>query len=508
MQLLYNSSTLIVAALCVAAVLPRANGHGMMCEPRQRGAYRSQKCGYDMDFPKDPVTDYCAHCLNGGTVATVSAHLPPFGWRVYEPTKDFEGSGDRAGLCGDAKGHNAHMIGGDFMPLRYNSVPMVSHYKTGGVVDFVAEIDTNHNGYFDFFLCDLDACGASDINGNCFKNGHCYKLQRVPHPDCEDTSRDTTYECGPIDEDYPGRWYLPCRNTGHVGVHIVGGPSGTMRYQLPKGVSCKHCVIQWYWATANSCAPRGLLAYMKRKNDPFGSTCESDGGGLGTYRRGMSECGGDKVPEEFWSCADVQITADGQEAGPVKAVALNRGGDGSSGSEDGGSGSSGSMGGSGSGASPTPAVATDEEEVKEDPEGVLDEAQEELEKGINETASESSEKRREEKRNAEEGHCLLEGSVCDGGVACCDVQMVCVFVSSRSLFACRFWWSLWDEAEHRQKELDRRSHAAADGSNAVNNHPVTPDPTPSPSPSPAVSPTPDAMGVEPRASPEPSRTGE
>lgn len=394
----------------------------MMCTPRQRGAYISQKCGYNLASPKNPITDFCAHCLNGGTVATVGAHLPSRGWSLYEPTKNFDLSATRAGLCGDPIGRFDHMIGGDFVPLSYRTVPIVEHYKTGSEIDFVAEIDTNHNGYFEFFLCDLDSCKSSDIDRKCFRNGHCYKLLRVRHSDCEDPSKNTHYECGPIDSEYPGRWYLPCRNTGHVGVHIVGGPSGTMRYKLPDGVSCKHCVIQWYWATANSCAPQGLLQYMKRNNNPFGTTCESDGGGRGTFRAGMEECGGLRIPEEFWSCADVQITPNGRSAGAVRAVPLpgNKVSDGSS---------------------------MDGTDARKDPDGTYDNANDKLKEDIEKKAKESYRERKRQKRAEEKGLCVGEGSGCDGSVRCCDPEMVCVHRIQKSHFGCYFWWSLWKEAE-------------------------------------------------------------
>lgn len=408
----------------VLTLLTQVAGHGMMCTPRQRGAYRSVKCGFDLPIPKDPVIDHCAHCLNGGTVAAVQAHLPKDGWKVYEPTKDFDGTAKRAGLCGDAVGHSYHMIGGDFVPLRYGTVPIVQHWKTGGQVDFLAEIDTNHNGYFEYFLCDLDACKAHDISGNCFRKGHCYKLLRVPHPDCEDPSRNTHYECGPIDTSYPGRWYLPCRNTAGVGVHIVGGPSGTMRYQLPKGVQCKHCVLQWYWATANSCAPRGLLDYMKRNNDPFGRSCESDGGGRGTYRRGMSTCGGRQVPEEFWSCADVQITPNGKTAGPVKAVS----------------------------SIPQDEAGEENSDVEKNPKKAFNKAKNEMKESIDEEAKETPKDRAKEKRKARKGKCELLGSTCDGALPCCDVAQVCVFSARRVGFSCQFWWSLYEEVEWREKQ--------------------------------------------------------
>ncbi|CAN8073403.1 unnamed protein product [Agarophyton chilense] len=392
----------------------------MMCTPRQRGAYHSVKCGTNLEFD-NTVTDHCAHCLNGGTVATVKAHLPPTGWSVYEPTKDFFSTANRAGLCGDPKGRVDHMIGGDFMP--YSNVPVVAHWKRGGQVDFAAEIDTNHNGYFEFFVCSLDACGKPDIDASCFVNKNCVKLNRVPHPSCESPSTATIHDCGPIDAAYPGRWYLPCRNTGHVGVHIVGGNSGTMRYQLPADLECKHCVVQWYWATANSCAPRGFKEYIVNYEFPFGTTCESDGGGRGTYRADMSECGGSSLPEEFWSCADVQITADGASAGAVQALA-----------------------------NPVPdpsAIADHENKVRENPNEVLMMATQGLEKDITMAANEDSGKRKHEELLAATGDCVAEDEPCDGGKDCCDLQQFCVKTNKASGFTCRFWWSLWEDSEAR-----------------------------------------------------------
>lgn len=394
-----------------------------MCDPRQRGAYHSQKCGSDLPWPANPVTDHCAHCLNGGTVATVQAHLPASGWDVFDPINDFAGTGRRAGLCGDAAGHDEHMLGGDFMPPSYGNVPIVRNWKKGANIDFLAEIDTNHNGYFQFFLCDLDACGTDDIEDKCFLRGHCVELKRVPHPDCQTPSSNTHYECGPIDTVYPGRWYLPCRNTGHVGVHLVGGPSGTMRYALPEKVTCSHCVLQWYWATANSCAPRGLLDYMERLGNPFGTTCESDGGGRGTFRDGMTECGGDMVPEEFWSCADVQITADGKAAGKLKRIPDTR---------------------------PPPKDNDVERGAKNDPQGTLDKANDEVKRGIDMATSESSGDRKRKERSSAKGDCLLLDMPCDATIPCCDVQQVCVFLTKAPGFRCTYWWSLWHEVEARE----------------------------------------------------------
>lgn len=378
-----------------------ARGHGLMCAPRQRGAYHSDKCDSNLSEPTNPVIDYCAHCLNGGTVGVVKQNLPPGGWKNYEPTKDFAGTAGRAGLCGDARGGNAHMIGGSFMP--YDSVPIVEKYQSGGIADFTVEIDTNHNGYFDFYLCNLDACGKSDIAEECFTGGHCYQLQRVKHSDCEDPNVNTIYDCGPVDTAYPGRWYVPCRKSGHVGVHIVGGKSGTMRYKLPDGVECNHCVVQWYWGTANSCAPRGFLDFFTNYKNPFGTACDSDGGGLGAHRPGMTECSGSLVPEEFWSCADVQITAKGTNAGPAVGSVENN-----------------------------PHAPTSGDLVMESPEFFIDAPLEE--------------------DTVVEGGCLSEHAPCDRSARCCNTEQVCVYTQAASGFTCRFWWSLWQDVEARPTE--------------------------------------------------------
>ena len=285
-----------------------------MCVPRQRGAYKSRRCGDLPDLDKvmneagssadQVVIDFCPHCLNGGSSGNVKQNLGSEGWKVHDPINDFDGSATRAGICGDPVGNDDHMIGGTF--VNYEKAPIVATWKEGSAVDFSVGIDTNHNGYFEFFLCNLDKCGASDIDGKCFKNGHCVKLNRIPNSDCENPNVDTHQECGPIDDAYPGRFYVPCRKTDPAGIHIVGGGRGTMRYQLPSGFKCDHCVVQWYWSSANSCAPRGFLQYFVNYNKPFGETCPSDGG-IGAHNPNVSECGGDRVPEEFWSCSDVRI---------------------------------------------------------------------------------------------------------------------------------------------------------------------------------------------------------
>lgn len=86
-----------------------------------------------------------------------------------------------------------------------------------------------------------------------------------------------------------------------------------MRYMLPAGVTCAHCVLQWWWVTANSCNPPG---YRDRTWPTTFAQCSGDGPGAGWWGPSLRDCG-DAYPEEFWNCADVSIVS----AGPTPPTA-------------------------------------------------------------------------------------------------------------------------------------------------------------------------------------------
>lgn len=240
----------------------------------------------------------CPHCANGGGKGGVMKAANGK-WFPYEPTNPKLAFRRDHGMCGDAISAPTprnHEFGGKW---GYPKSPIVAHYKTGQTVEFVVDVTTNHNGWFDFFICDVTKCGG-DINEKCFKNGHCHTLMREKTAVCESQK---SMECAPVDEKYPGRWYLPCRKKGFE--HFMGGPY--MRYKLPKGFSSKHAVIQFYWVTANSCNPPGHLDYFKRYPMKAWGNCIGDGGALGGRNTMLAECGPGGFPEEFWGCADVSV---------------------------------------------------------------------------------------------------------------------------------------------------------------------------------------------------------
>eukprot|EP00172_Hildenbrandia_rubra_P002419 Plantae.Rhodophyta-Hildenbrandia_rubra.ctg3259.p1 GENE.Plantae.Rhodophyta-Hildenbrandia_rubra.ctg3259~~Plantae.Rhodophyta-Hildenbrandia_rubra.ctg3259.p1 ORF type:complete len:490 (-),score=65.65 Plantae.Rhodophyta-Hildenbrandia_rubra.ctg3259:1546-2952(-) len=296
------TTTITLCLLFVAPHFTHVQSHGAVTIPRQRGALNPPP---DLDveiLDKDAETNFCSHCNNGGGKGAV---LEASGgdWKLYEPLdKDFKFA---AGLCGDPlKGPEDHKKGGKF----YNDGKVVEMYEAGATIDLEIAINAHHNGYMEMFVCDLDACETDDIEQECFKGGHCQKLLRAPNDLCDDGDNEG---CGPIDSVYPGRWYLPCRSGEKW--QFFGGVKGTMRFKLPEGLTCKKCVLQWYWATGNSCNPRGMEPYFTGEDKPNWGSCSGDGGSIGGVSLGLGECGGGSSPEEFWGCSDISITSTSEQ---------------------------------------------------------------------------------------------------------------------------------------------------------------------------------------------------
>lgn len=291
-------ATLIALAALFAGT---SRGHGLMTDPRPRGALKTQR-GVEpkvMD-PAAPI-DYCPHCQNAGGTGTVKKAGP---WSKYDPMKTSRGG---FGLCGDPVGGNDHMKKGKF--ANPDSMPYVRKYKPGSVANFEFDATTNHNGYLEFYLCDVSKMAGEDISYDGFAE-HCHYLERSPNDSCE-SGKDK--ECGPIDPKWPGRWVLPCRNAGgDQGDQILGGSNGKMAYKIPD-VEIEMGVVQMYWLTQNSCNdPDG---FMENYNYPKAwAGCPGDGGSVGG-KPSHEKCGAGGFPEEFWNCADVQVTS-GAGAGP------------------------------------------------------------------------------------------------------------------------------------------------------------------------------------------------
>ncbi|CAN8062580.1 unnamed protein product [Agarophyton chilense] len=218
----------------------------------------------------------------------------PRGWTPYNPyNPSFNW---RAGVCGDSlHGPQHHLRGGQF----YHGARITASYTEGSVLGVGMSIVTHHNGYVEMHVCDVAKCGG-EISRQCFLKGACVQLKRAYHPECQSGK---SPHCGPIDRRYPGRWYLPCRS----GARWDDYRPYYATFRLPKHFNCKHCVLQWYWVTGNTCNPPGVLDYFDGQDRPNWGTCPGQGSARGGVSRNKPPCGGYHFPEEYIQCADIKI---------------------------------------------------------------------------------------------------------------------------------------------------------------------------------------------------------
>lgn len=305
-----NSRVLFLTFLVtLAAVFPnRTDGHGIMNFPNPRGALRTFKFvprGVDETAPLDTLMHFPAGRKGSPGAGAISqrAEMRGKGWTAFDPyKKDFVW---KSGICGDLKGpRQHHMRGGQF----YYGGKIVKTYKQGGILEVGLTIVNHHNGFIEMHVCNADKCGG-EISERCYKDGHCRQLLRAKNAVCDSGKSKL---CGPIDRNYPGRWYLPCSRS----LPDFYEPR-TIKYRLPADFTCKHCVLNWFWTTATNCNPPGLIDYFDGPDGPDWGNCPGQNHARGGFTRVPRVCGGvEKFAEEYHMCADISIDARGT-AGPA-----------------------------------------------------------------------------------------------------------------------------------------------------------------------------------------------
>lgn len=302
------------------SLIPLVTAHGLLNKPRPRGCLSSRhpfipgKMKPDR-FPNAPI-DRRAHFPAGSKTLELSSGRKSQeraykgkNWSPFKPLdKKFKW---RASVCGDAlKGpfSNHHIRSGKF----YHDGKISEEWVEGSVIDVSISITAHHNGFVELHICDVTNCGG-EISQKCFRNGHCKQLERAGNPRCDNSTK-----CGAIDSQNKGRWYLPCENAGddvvkknrkgHVSKFMTYGGTDeeTMKYKLPHGLTCEHCVLQWFWTSANICNPDGVTQYFTSGDRPKSwGDCPGQGGAKGGWSRNQ-QCGV-VFPEEYLMCADVKI---------------------------------------------------------------------------------------------------------------------------------------------------------------------------------------------------------
>lgn len=150
-------------------------------------------------------------------------------------------NGGKCSICGEAW-HTAKKYekGGEL----YRGI-IVRSYNVGEVITVDVDLTVNHKGYFQFKLCKIDGTGA-----------------------------DATLEClnKNVLKDTAGRDRIP------IDASVLG--RNKYQLQLPAGLECKNCVLQWMYNAGNSWG-----------TDPITG---ASGIGLGPQ-------------EQFYACADISI---------------------------------------------------------------------------------------------------------------------------------------------------------------------------------------------------------
>lgn len=295
---------IIVCSVVISSVILIIDAHGVMNRPNQRGALRTGKFiqhGIDENAPFDYHMHFPAgekRAKPGSGRRSQERAAGKIGWKPFTPlSPTFHW---RAGVCGDLKGERHHMRGGKY----YYNGKIVAKYTQGSVIDVELTIIAHHNGFIELHICDVSKC-QGEISEECFRKGHCRQLQRAWNPECESGN---SYKCGPIDRQNPGRWYLPCSK---LPVNQRGRweyyQGRAILYKLPEDLVCSHCVIQWFWSTANVCNPPGVIDYFDGPDAPNWGICKGQGAAVGGVARLQRNCSKDRFPEEYLQCADVQI---------------------------------------------------------------------------------------------------------------------------------------------------------------------------------------------------------
>lgn len=178
--------TLWCCLLLTAVSWDAASGHGRLIEPPSRAsAWR---------FSFDTPHNYNDHELYCGGFA-----------------RQWNKNGGKCGICGDAwdaPPPRPHELGG-----RFGKGVIVRRYPPKATITIKVELTANHNGYFEFRVCD--------------------------------EPKGTTQEC--LDKNV-----LTIDGSTTKFYPRDGNKVYEMKYQLPDDFECAHCVLQWRYIAGNN----------------------------------------------------------------------------------------------------------------------------------------------------------------------------------------------------------------------------------------------------------------
>ena len=208
------------------SLLSVVNGHGSVTIPSARNVLSN--------------SNDCPDCLNAGGVSV-----------MYNGVR----SKAKYGVCGDPwNAKKDHEAGGKFARGKITRT-----YKSGSAITLKLSFSANHQGRMSFRICDLPDKRLSSSGERSLTTQRCFDRNVL-------------------------------RRTDKKGVYsyLRGNEEKiAVKYQLPKGLKCNHCVLQWHWETGNSCCPGNT---QRKYCGP-----------------GVSKCFMYMVPEEWFNCSDIKI---------------------------------------------------------------------------------------------------------------------------------------------------------------------------------------------------------
>lgn len=291
----------------LACILVTVQGHGYLAEPPSRNLVRNWQ-----------RLDNCPTC-----------HAGKFNWkknpRYLDPNFNQ--------FCGD-DGNLA------------NSVGVQRTYKAGEIAEFAVGIKVNHQGHYEFRICDRPVTGADKANPPaaqaCFNKNLLLRATekeiRAAYPNFAPCQiNDPRIDCQPFDERHPERIYIPpvssLTKQGDRGAWKNKEPGKrfqemsevhVMHFKIPTGLQCNECTLQWWWSSAmQSCLPDG--DYLHYFGHTFKNAGWSNAGQWLSYWAHQSEirnpnsprrCRDSNLGEEWINCADVAVQG---HAGPPPA---------------------------------------------------------------------------------------------------------------------------------------------------------------------------------------------
>ena len=222
--------------LCLIKLNP-IESHGKMINPPQRGSM--WRFGFDVVANYNDMSNYC-----GGFV------------------RHWDKNGGKCGVCGDPWDQNPrdHEPGGQYATGKIGKT-----YHEGQIINITVDITANHYGYFEFRLCQNDEFMKA-VTQECFDK---HLLLINENNEKVKTLQEKEY----LEKDLDKYKYF-VKDKGNAIINI--------KATLPKGITCRHCVIQWKYHSANR----------------FGDKVNN---------KAVSCLGCSDKQEEFYNCADVEI---------------------------------------------------------------------------------------------------------------------------------------------------------------------------------------------------------